>query len=595
MQSCAAVRLNNSDLRQRVTEVGVACPRSLARVDDLAAGIAGVIDAAVLADSVPAGVIAETDHFRVAGSIGAGHLRQLAAMLPSIGPCPVIGQVTDGIGGQCLSIIAGEQILPRAVAIAVGDGIQCRAQRARGVGILRLAEDVAAVVVGVDPRLARRLIVLAGQLVEAVVDVAGGVGAVGYRCNIAPCIVGVGVGRAADCPLVDLRTGGGRSGILVGDAGADNGAAAVLGGNAGHAAVDIVGVVGTLAACCRLLQPVVVVVGVVGSIAGIIQCLGLRGQVVLVVIAPLHGVAVVASCLLVAHQTILEIVGVLGLAPGDVVGQDAQIAVVVVGVLDSFGVVLVADGGRAPVAVIAVGDVVTIAVVGACQPMTGVVGIGVADQRAAADLDAVHKVKCAVGERIVRAGSAGDSGQQVAVVGVVHRGAALGHAGGAVTAVVAVIGAGSSRFAGCLRPIQNAGLRVIAIGSGLTQCIRDRGKLVPVRGVRRRGSDLLRTAANGDLGVVAVAVIGEVGYHALGTGGGQHIVVAVVGVLLAGTGRQRHFGQIVAAVFVGGGLFLQVGDAGYIAVAVIDVAVAELLLKQLDPIKVYLIYVVAVK
>ena len=45
MQSCAAVRLNNSDLRQRVTEVGVACPRSLARVDDLAAGIAGVIDA----------------------------------------------------------------------------------------------------------------------------------------------------------------------------------------------------------------------------------------------------------------------------------------------------------------------------------------------------------------------------------------------------------------------------------------------------------------------------------------------------------------------------------------------------------------------
>ena len=45
MQSCAAVRLNNSDLRQRVTEVGVACPRSLARVDGLAAGIADVIDA----------------------------------------------------------------------------------------------------------------------------------------------------------------------------------------------------------------------------------------------------------------------------------------------------------------------------------------------------------------------------------------------------------------------------------------------------------------------------------------------------------------------------------------------------------------------
>lgn len=45
MQSCAAVRLNNSDLRQRVAKVGIACPRGLARVDDLAAGIADVIDA----------------------------------------------------------------------------------------------------------------------------------------------------------------------------------------------------------------------------------------------------------------------------------------------------------------------------------------------------------------------------------------------------------------------------------------------------------------------------------------------------------------------------------------------------------------------
>ena len=35
----------NVDLRQRVTEVGVACPRSLTRVDGLAAGIADVVDA----------------------------------------------------------------------------------------------------------------------------------------------------------------------------------------------------------------------------------------------------------------------------------------------------------------------------------------------------------------------------------------------------------------------------------------------------------------------------------------------------------------------------------------------------------------------
>ena len=56
-------------------------------------------------------------------------------------------------------------------------------------------------------------------MVEAVVDVAGGVGAVGDSGDIAACIVSVGVGRAAGRPLINLRAGGGRSGILVRDAG----------------------------------------------------------------------------------------------------------------------------------------------------------------------------------------------------------------------------------------------------------------------------------------------------------------------------------------------------------------------------------------
>ena len=45
VQGRAAGGRVNVDLRQRVTEVGVACPRSLACVDDLAAGIADVVDA----------------------------------------------------------------------------------------------------------------------------------------------------------------------------------------------------------------------------------------------------------------------------------------------------------------------------------------------------------------------------------------------------------------------------------------------------------------------------------------------------------------------------------------------------------------------
>ena len=45
VQGGAAGGCRNIDLRQRVTEVGIACPRSLARVDGLAAGIADVVDA----------------------------------------------------------------------------------------------------------------------------------------------------------------------------------------------------------------------------------------------------------------------------------------------------------------------------------------------------------------------------------------------------------------------------------------------------------------------------------------------------------------------------------------------------------------------
>ena len=44
MQSCAAVRLNNSDLRQYVAKVGIACLHGLTHIDNLAAGIAGLVN-----------------------------------------------------------------------------------------------------------------------------------------------------------------------------------------------------------------------------------------------------------------------------------------------------------------------------------------------------------------------------------------------------------------------------------------------------------------------------------------------------------------------------------------------------------------------
>ena len=102
------------------------------------------------------------------------HIPQNTTATPSVAPFTIIAKIADLVSRQPFAIIGGQQIAPLTIPVAIGDGVQCRTQRARGIGILRLAEDVAAVVVGVDPRLARRLIVLAGQLVEVVVDVAGG-------------------------------------------------------------------------------------------------------------------------------------------------------------------------------------------------------------------------------------------------------------------------------------------------------------------------------------------------------------------------------------------------------------------------------------
>ena len=56
------------------------------------------------------------------------------AVLPTVAPCAVIDKIADLVRCQQLSVIAGQQILPRTVAVAIGDGIQCRAQRADGVG-----------------------------------------------------------------------------------------------------------------------------------------------------------------------------------------------------------------------------------------------------------------------------------------------------------------------------------------------------------------------------------------------------------------------------------------------------------------------------
>ena len=92
---------------------------------------------------------------------GLAHPRELAAMLPCIRPRAVAEKIADLIRRQTLPVDAREQVAPARIAVAIVDGAHRRAETSGRIGVLCLALDVAAVIVGIGPRLPRRLIVLA--------------------------------------------------------------------------------------------------------------------------------------------------------------------------------------------------------------------------------------------------------------------------------------------------------------------------------------------------------------------------------------------------------------------------------------------------
>ena len=197
-------------------------------------------------------------------------------MLPGICPVTIVYQITNSITSQIFPSITGQQIFPRTIIITIRNGVQLRAQRTGCIVVLLLCENIASVVIGVDPRLACCLIVLTGQLAKTVIDICSGRTAIGDRSNIPTGIVGVGIGGATHRPLVDLCTCGSCAGILIGDVGGHNRLCSAFGRNASHTAVGIIGIICTLTIRCCLFQPIIVVVGVACGISGTIQYLGLR-------------------------------------------------------------------------------------------------------------------------------------------------------------------------------------------------------------------------------------------------------------------------------------------------------------------------------
>ena len=213
----------------------VAAPRQL---HQLVAQIMVIVGRAVdgLRDALAVGIVAVGDCLA-----GLAHPRKLAAVLPCVGPRAVAQKVADLVRRQALPADARQQIAPTRVAVAVGDGARRRAETSVRIGVLRLTLDVAAVIVGICPRLPSRLIVLAHELVEAVVGVGRCALAIGDGRDVPARVVGVGIRRRAGFPRPDLPRGRRRRGIVVADRGLDHGLPAILRVHRGHPPQRVVG------------------------------------------------------------------------------------------------------------------------------------------------------------------------------------------------------------------------------------------------------------------------------------------------------------------------------------------------------------------
>ena len=151
----------------------VAAPRQL---HQLVAQIMLIVGRAVdgFRDALAVGIVAVGDIHP-----GLAHPRELAAVLPCVRPRAVAQEVADLVRRQALAADAREQVAPACVAVSIGNGALRCAETSGRIGVLRLAQDVPAVIVGIRPCLSRRLIVLAHELVEAVVGIGRRAPAVG--------------------------------------------------------------------------------------------------------------------------------------------------------------------------------------------------------------------------------------------------------------------------------------------------------------------------------------------------------------------------------------------------------------------------------
>ena len=107
----------------------IAAPRQL---HQLVAQIMVIVRRAVdgFRDALAVGIVAVGDI-----RPGLAHPRELAAVLPCVGPRAVAEKIAERIRCQALAVDAREQVAPARVAVAVVDGAHRRAESSGRIGV----------------------------------------------------------------------------------------------------------------------------------------------------------------------------------------------------------------------------------------------------------------------------------------------------------------------------------------------------------------------------------------------------------------------------------------------------------------------------
>ena len=126
------------------------------------------------------------------------HVLQLAALAPSVRPSVVLQRIADRVIGNGLAIERGQLILPVGVAVSVGVRMHRSAQRAGGISIRLLTQNVAAQIVGIHPSGAAAAcrgvmrVISADQLAQRIVGIADRLDAIADAGDVARIVIGVG-------------------------------------------------------------------------------------------------------------------------------------------------------------------------------------------------------------------------------------------------------------------------------------------------------------------------------------------------------------------------------------------------------------------